>query len=75
MSTCRIVQEACPHTSTWPAGVTCTPIGHFNSGSVKVARTDPSLAKVRSLCLWEFVTYKLSPVGLNAQCATAKQKT
>ncbi|KAH3749140.1 hypothetical protein DPMN_183631 [Dreissena polymorpha] len=68
-----IVCDRDPYTSTWPAGVTCTLVGSISAGSVKVVRTEPSLARVRSL-LWDlFVMYNLSPVGLTAHAVTAKQ--
>ncbi|KAH3720130.1 hypothetical protein DPMN_063023 [Dreissena polymorpha] len=75
LSTWRIVWEPLPHTSTLSSDVTCTQAGLSNSSSTKMERTDPSLARVRSL-FWEwFVTYNLSPVGLTAQLHTSKQNT
>ncbi|KAH3749241.1 hypothetical protein DPMN_183734 [Dreissena polymorpha] len=38
-----------PQTSTCPAGVTCTPHGYCSAGSVKVARTEPCLARLTCL--------------------------
>ncbi|KAH3800125.1 hypothetical protein DPMN_153752 [Dreissena polymorpha] len=68
LSTCSIVSGPYQQIRTWASEVTCKPRVTSSSGSDNVARTIPSLPRVRGI-FWEgLVMYSLSLVRLQHTC-------